>query len=185
MSVWPSVTCHCSFSVAGITVEKWGGLSTYPSTHNPPVHQSHQINKHLQPPLHPPWFHQPANQLLWSPVAQTVSAPSPCHRLKRLVFLAFGFFFVCFFELFSRSSPRPPTNTPPGKWSHHSQHGSDQPLVTFPPTRTPFFIYATKEVPPASSKKVTVGLILVVYSVLHLRWGSNQVQNLCVGQFYY
>lgn len=100
--------------------------------------------------------------LLWPKPSPPLSMPSA----ETAIGFVLVFWFFCFFELFSRSSRRPPTNTPPGKWSHHSQHGSDQPLVTFPPTRTPFFIYATKEVPPASSKKVTVVFCLFVWLVV-------------------
>lgn len=53
---------------------------TYPSTHNPPVHQSHPINKHLHPCIQP-WFHKPGNPLLRPESSPPLSMPSA----KRLV----------------------------------------------------------------------------------------------------
>ena len=118
---------------------------TYPSTHNPPVHQNHPVNKHLHPCIHHE-FHKPASPLLW-PLAKS-SQPSPCHRLSSswLCLSLLGNGVTIHSMVRPTSCHSPPTHLPP---------------------------YATKEVPPASSKKVTalcgVALMLCMteFTVLH------------------
>lgn len=90
-----------------------GGVSTYPSTHNPPVHQSHLINKHLHTsPSTSAMTPQTSQSAPVTYRGQTVSALS-MPSAKRL---------VAFWAVLSK--PRPLLlSPPPGKWSHHSQHG--------------------------------------------------------------
>lgn len=120
--------------ITAITVTKGVGFNslTYPSTHNPPVHQNHPVNKHLHPCIHHD-FHKPA---LSAPVTsgQIVSALS-MPSAKQL---------LAAFELFLQSL----------LGNGVTIHSMVRPTSCHsPPTHLP--PYATKEVPPASSKKVT------------------------------
>lgn len=107
------VHCHMSLpSLRQVSQLRRGGVSTYPSTHNPPVHQSHLINKHLHTsPSTSAMTPQTSQSAPVTSRGQTVSALS-MPSAKRLV----AFWVVL-------SKPRPLLSPPSGKWSHHSQHG--------------------------------------------------------------
>lgn len=118
-------------------------ISIYPQSSCAPESSDQQTPA----PPHPPWFHKPANQLLW-PSGQIVSALS-MPSAKRL---------VAFWAVVAK---------PPGIWSHNSQHGPTNLLSLLPHTFLHMPLKKFLRLPARRSRRSVGFYSLCVWSSAH------------------